>query len=114
MEIAYALCHLHTLGVIHRDLKPENILLTDQNNVKLIDLGVAQMLSEPVKKAGQKSIWSEPHLLSPEQHAQPDSVTYASDIYSLGIIAYELVLGKLSHGQIQLALMPKGLQKNYR
>ncbi len=115
LEIAYALCHLHTLGVIHRDLKPENILVTDQNTIKLIDLGVAQMLSEAEQKPGPPArpplLVGTPIYMSPEQHTNPDLVSYASDIYSLGIIAYELVLGKLSHGQIHLALMPKGLQK---
>ncbi len=111
LEIAYALCHLHTLGVIHRDLKPENILITDQHAVKLIDMGVAQMLSASHHKTPQPQLVGTPIYMSPEQHSNPEEVSYASDIYSLGIIAYELVLGKLSHGQIHLALMPKGLQK---
>lgn len=115
LEIAYALCHLHTLGVIHRDLKPENILVTDTNTIKLIDLGVAQMLSDidPSNKTAKVAtqVIGTPIYMSPEQHSNPDAVSYASDVYSLGIIAYELVLGKLSYGQIHLALMPKGLQK---
>ncbi|MDP1835215.1 MAG: protein kinase [Chlamydiales bacterium] len=115
LEIAYALCHLHTLGVIHRDLKPENILLTEQGTIKLIDLGVAQMLSDadqsPHRRGERSELVGTPIYMSPEQHSNPDMVSYASDIYSLGIIAYELVLGKLSQGQIHLALMPKGLHK---
>lgn len=115
LEIAYALCHLHTLGVIHRDLKPENILITDKGTVKLIDLGVAQMLSDQTDPTQAPleahQLVGTPIYMSPEQHAHAGSVTYASDIYSLGIIAYELTLGKLSHGRIQLSLLPKGLQK---
>ena len=50
IDIAYALCHLHTHGVIHRDLKPENILITDSSEVKVIDFGVAQLLTERTSK----------------------------------------------------------------
>lgn len=113
IDIAYALCHLHTHGVIHRDLKPENILITDSGEVKVIDFGIAQLLAEKGTKetpATQRLIGT-PIYMSPEQRENPESVSYPSDIYSLGIIFYELVLGKLSHGQIHLSLMPKGLQK---
>ncbi len=44
LEISYALCHLHTHGVIHRDLKPENILIDEEGHVKVIDFGIAQLL----------------------------------------------------------------------
>lgn len=114
LEIAYALCHLHTHGVIHRDLKPENILINEDGHVKVIDFGIAQLL-DPQEKAQEESakrrLIGTPIYMSPEQRENPESVSYPSDIYSLGIIAYELVLGKLSHGQIHLSLMPKGLQK---
>lgn len=110
LEIAYALCHIHTLGIIHRDLKPENILVNEQGIVKLIDLGVAQILSERRAQEALQIVGT-PIYMSPEQHTDPHSVSYPSDIYSLGIIAYELVLGRFSHGQIHLALMPKGLHK---
>src|SRR5262249_44107549 len=46
LDVAYALCHLHTHGVIHRDLKPENILVTDIGTIKVIDFGIAQLLTE--------------------------------------------------------------------
>lgn len=110
LDIAYALCHLHTHGIIHRDLKPENILVTEQGMIKVIDFGIAQLLTAKDFSAPQRLIGT-PIYMSPEQKENPESVSYPSDIYSLGIIAYELVLGKLSHGQIHIALMPKGLQK---
>lgn len=113
IDIAYALCHLHTHGVIHRDLKPENILITDAGEVKVIDFGIAQLLKEknPNKANLSQRLIGTPIYMSPEQRENPESVSYPSDIYSLGIIFYELVLGKLSHGHIHLGLMPKGLQK---
>lgn len=113
IDIAYALCHLHTHGVIHRDLKPENILVTEQDIIKVIDFGIAQLLTEgPGGRSHpkQRTIGT-PIYMSPEQQEDPESVSYPSDVYSLGIISYELVLGKLSHGHIHLSLMPKGLQK---
>lgn len=112
-DIAYALCHLHTHGVIHRDLKPENILLTETGQVKVIDFGIAQLLTEKDGKGthSKQRLIGTPIYMSPEQQENPETVSYPSDIYSLGIITYELVLGKLSHGHIHLSLMPKGLQK---
>jgi serine/threonine protein kinase len=113
IDIAYALCHLHTHGVIHRDLKPENILITESGQVKVIDFGIAQLLTEkdPNGSAARQRMVGTPIYMSPEQQENPESVSYPSDIYSLGIITYELVLGKLSHGHIHLTLMPKGIQK---
>jgi len=112
LEVAYALCHLHSHGIIHRDLKLENILITKSGNVKVIDFGIAQLFS-PKKNSPTflPRIIGTPVYMSPEQQQDPDSVSYPSDIYSLGIIAYELILGKLSHGRVHLALMPKGVQK---
>jgi serine/threonine protein kinase len=112
LEIAYAVCHLHTHGVIHRDLKPENILVTEAGTPKLIDFGIVQRLAETCYEGPKGSQFiGTPIYMSPEQRDDPQSVTYASDIYSLGIIAYEIILGRLSHGQLHLSLVPKGLQK---
>lgn len=112
MEISMALCHLHAHGVIHRDLKPENILVTESGGIKVIDFGIAQLLTEGQRDPGsQRRLIGTPIYMSPEQKNDPESTSYPSDIYSLGIITYELVLGKLSHGQIHLSIMPKGLQK---
>lgn len=113
LDISYALCHLHTHGVIHRDLKPENILVTESGTIKVIDFGIAQLLTakSPSEVMAKQRLIGTPIYMSPEQKENPETVSYPSDIYSLGIISYELVLGKLSHGQIHLSLMPKGLQK---
>jgi eukaryotic-like serine/threonine-protein kinase len=112
-DIAYALCHLHTHGVIHRDLKPENILVTESLVIKVIDFGIAQLLLDEknTDRTKQSHIIGTPIYMSPEQRDHPDHVSYPSDIYSLGIIGYELVLGKLCHGKIHLSMMPQGLQK---
>ena len=112
IDIAYALCHLHTHGVIHRDLKPENILVTENGSIKVIDFGIAQLIERPKNESeNQPKVIGTPIYMSPEQKENPHQVTYSSDIYSLGIIAYELVLGKLSHGRIHLSLVPKGMQR---
>lgn len=113
IEIAYALCHLHMHGVIHRDLKPENIIVPESGPLKVIDFGIAQLLTEenePTIPIKPKFIGT-PIYMSPEQKNNPETVSYPSDIYSLGIISYELVLGKLSFGQLHLGLMPKSLRK---
>lgn len=113
IDIAYALCHLHSHGVIHRDLKPENILITESGKIKVIDFGIAQLLAKPDVShlPGRRQLLGTPVYMSKEQRENPDTVSYPSDIYALGIIAYELILGKLSHGQIHISLMPKGIQK---
>lgn len=113
IDIAYALCHLHIHGVIHRDLKPENVLITESSEIKVIDFGISQLLTAQAgtNLANKQQLMGTPIYMSPEQRDMPDSVSYPSDIYSLAIIMYELILGKLSHGQIHLSLMPKGIQK---
>lgn len=112
LKVAYALLHLHTHGVIHRDLKPENILITEDSEVKVIDFGIALfgMDSEKKPKSGSGGMIGTPSYMSPEQKSDPSSVTYASDIFSLGVIAYELVVGKLSYGYIDL----EALQVSFR
>lgn len=112
MEVSMALCHLHVHGIIHRDLKPENILVTESGGVKVIDFGISQLLTDNQRDIhAKKRLIGTPIYMSPEQKNDPESTSYPSDIYSLGIITYELVLGKLSHGHIHLSIMPKGLQK---
>ena len=108
LQVAYALLHLHTHGVIHRDLKPENILITEDGEIKVIDFGIAMLHTE--RSNTPNRTMGTPHYMSPEQKENPMNVTYTTDIYALGIITYELVLGKLSYGMLNLSLLPKGLR----
>ena len=112
LQVSYALLHLHTHGVIHRDLKPENILITEGGSVKVIDFGIAQLIHDTeVALPSQKGKFlGTPSYMSPEQKKDPLNVTFATDIYSLGVITFELLAGKLSFDSIQLSLLPKALQ----
>jgi serine/threonine protein kinase len=110
LEIAYALVHLHTHHVIHRDLKPENIIVTQDNHIKVIDFGIAQVLNDRAIDSMNKRFIGTPIYISPEQRDDPQKVSYPSDIYSLGIVAYEILLGKISQGNVYLNLMPKGVR----
>jgi serine/threonine protein kinase len=111
LQVAYALLHLHSHGVVHRDLKPENILITEEGEIKVIDFGIAQLHEEKAKRVDAARFLGTPNYMSPEQKEDPSSVTFASDIYSLGIILYELILGKLSYGIVSLTALSKGLKK---
>lgn len=113
LQVAYALLHLHTHGVIHRDLKPENILITESGQVKVIDFGIAQLQVEKEEPSSlyKGQLLGTPSYMSPEQRKNPLQVTIATDIYSLGVITFELLFGKLSYGFVQLSLLPKHLRK---
>jgi eukaryotic-like serine/threonine-protein kinase len=112
LQVCYAISHLHSHGVIHGDLKPENILITDQNQVKLIDFGISRLVSEggEIESAKSKRFIGTPIYMSPEAQKNPRNSSIQSDIYSIGIIAYELVMGKITHGRVILTLAPRGLQ----
>lgn len=108
-QVASALAHLHAHGVIHRDLKPENILITENGSIKLIDFGISQLQDE-TDLSDNKRRMGTPFYMSPEQLENPSSVTQLTDIYAIGIIAYELILGRSTHGVIHLSLLPSGLR----
>lgn len=111
LQVAYALLHLHTHGIVHRDLKPENILITEEGSVKVIDFGIAQLQSDPhTLKYSQGGLIGTPSYMSPEQKKDPVHVSYPSDIYALGVVSYELLVGKLSFGKIHISYLPTSLQ----
>ena len=94
-QLADALSYAHSQGVIHRDLKPANALIDSQGNLFLTDFGIAKILESASPRLTQTdAIMGTPAYISPEQ-AQAQTVDQRSDIYSLGIILYEMVTGRV-------------------
>ncbi len=89
-QCARALHYAHRRGVIHRDIKPSNIMLTRDNEVRIIDFGIAILRDADVSKI--EGIAGSPSYMSPEQ-VESAEITPASDIYSLGAVMYELLTG---------------------
>jgi beta-lactam-binding protein with PASTA domain/tRNA A-37 threonylcarbamoyl transferase component Bud32 len=92
VQILRAASFAHRRGVIHRDLKPHNVMLDDGGNAKVTDFGIARAGASEMTEAG--SIMGTAQYLSPEQ-AQGHAATSQSDLYSVGIILYELLTGTL-------------------
>ena len=94
VEIIYkcskALYYAHNRGVVHRDIKPNNIMLTNDNDVRIIDFGIAIVSDSDVSRI--EGIAGSPSYMSPEQ-VQSAEITAQSDIYSLGAVMYELLTG---------------------
>ncbi|QEM73427.1 serine/threonine-protein kinase [Chlamydia abortus] len=108
LHIGRAIEYLHSRGILHRDIKPENILMNAQGEIKLIDFGLA--VSSSTEHASHPSCLGTPAYMSPEQR-QGDKVSEKSEIYSLGLIAYELILGNLALGKVILSLIPDRVSK---
>ncbi len=107
-DVADAVHHAHEKGIVHRDLKPENVLVNGDGQIKVLDFGVAHanetssLLQTQVTEEGQ--IIGTLAYMSPEQlSGRSHDVTPRSDVYSLGVIAYELIAGELPH---ELAGLP--------
>jgi serine/threonine-protein kinase len=92
VQILRAASFAHRRGVVHRDLKPHNVMLDDAGNAKVTDFGIARAGASEMTEAG--SIMGTAQYLSPEQ-AQGSHATAQSDLYSVGIILYELLTGRL-------------------
>ncbi|MBK7404811.1 MAG: serine/threonine protein kinase [Phycisphaerales bacterium] len=101
-QIADALQHAHQKGVIHRDLKPGNILITPEGQPKILDFGVARAVDPDLQMTTIRTeigqlIGTLPYM-SPEQVAgDPASIDTRSDVYALGVVAYELIAGELPY-----------------
>ena len=92
-QIASALAKVHEVGILHRDLKPGNVMLRKDASVALIDFGLAKHMRLKMEITDTGEIFGTPYYMSPEQgHAE--SVDIRSDIYSLGVIFYEMLMGE--------------------
>jgi serine/threonine-protein kinase len=99
-QVAKGLARAHAAGIVHRDLKPENIFLTkdgDDEVVKVLDFGIAKRSQTSLSEAGTKtgSLLGTPFYMSPEQARGVKAIDHRSDLFSLAIIAYQCVTGKL-------------------
>ena len=106
VQILRALEHTHSKGVIHRDIKPQNIVLQKNGEIKVTDFGIAKTPHETLSPASERAIGTV-YYISPEQ-ASSKETTFASDLYSVGIMLYEMVTGVLpftADNLLEIAMM---------
>jgi len=108
IQICAGIGFAHRAGLVHADIKPQNILLTADDIVKVTDFGIAQAWSDTQPQSNEREavVWGSPHYFSPEQ-ARGERPTAASDVYSIGIVMFEMLTGRLPYlgaSQHELAL----------
>jgi len=104
-QICDALQYAHEEGIVHRDIKPENVLLDKKGRVKIADFGLAKLLGRSpieVTLTASRQVMGTFHYMAPEQLERPLSVDHRADIYSLGVVFYELLTGELPLGRFKL------------
>ncbi|RPF56041.1 Stk1 family PASTA domain-containing Ser/Thr kinase [Aquisalibacillus elongatus] len=108
-QLTSAISHAHDNGIIHRDIKPQNVLIDQNQQVKITDFGIAMALSS-TSLTKTNNVLGSVHYLSPEQ-ARGGTATKKSDIYSLGIVLYELLTGQLPFsGESAVSIALKHMQ----
>jgi len=106
-RIAGALGVIHKAGILHRDLKPTNVLFREDESLALIDFGLAKQAHLDAELTGTGEIFGTPYYMSPEQ-GHGESIDERSDIYSLGIVFYEMLTGKKPYeGKTAMAVIIK-------
>jgi DNA-binding NarL/FixJ family response regulator len=95
--IAEALRVIHVFGILHRDLKPANVMLREDNSPVLIDFGLARRSMDDAGTTGVGQVLGSPYYISPEQ-AQGQRVDARTDLYSLGVMFYEMLTGQRPYG----------------
>ncbi len=101
-QICEALQYAHDHGVVHRDIKPENILLDKEGQVKIADFGMAKLVGREAPNltlTGAGQVMGTPQYMAPEQIEHPLEVDHRADIYSLGVVFYQMLTGELPIGR---------------
>src|ERR1022692_1286078 len=101
IQICTALQFAHDEGVVHRDIKPENILITKKGQVKIADFGLAKLLSNAPDTAltMSQAAMGTMNYMAPEQRQNAQGVDHRADIYSLGVVFYEMLTGEVPMGR---------------
>jgi predicted Ser/Thr protein kinase len=101
-QVCDALQYAHDHGVVHRDIKPGNLLLDRQGRVKIADFGLAKLIgpaAPDLTLTGAGQVMGTPQYMAPEQIEQPQRVDHRADIYSLGVVFYQMLTGELPIGR---------------
>lgn len=110
IRVLAALQHAHQNGVVHRDIKPQNILIDKEGTVKVADFGIARMANAQTVSQTDESVMGSVYYFSPEQ-ARGAAVDARSDIYSVGVVFYEMLTGKVPFtGDTPVAIAMQHLQ----
>lgn len=110
-QLALALEHAHSRGIVHRDIKPENILIAEDGNLKVIDFGIASLVHSDAAGAepGSRAVFGTPAYIAPEL-AAGGAATESCDVYSFGVVAYEMACGNLPAVVPAQSYVPAGIR----
>jgi predicted Ser/Thr protein kinase len=100
-QVCDALQYAHDQGIVHRDIKPENLLVDRKGRVHIADFGLAKLVGgvPEARLTQSQHVMGTPHYMAPEQFEKPTEVDHRADIYSLGVVLYEMLTGELPLGR---------------